>query len=90
MDQNTLKTIPLFADLPRRGRRQVASWADEVGVPAGTALTKEGDHAREFCVIVSGSAELRRDGRPTAEPPVPSHRPWPGGARRVPAAGQLR
>jgi CRP-like cAMP-binding protein len=67
MDQNTLNTIPLFADMPRRRRRQVASWADEVEVPAGRTLTKEGDHAREFCVIVSGSAEVRQDGRPTAE-----------------------
>jgi CRP-like cAMP-binding protein len=67
MDQNALKTISLFAGLPRRRRRQVASWADEVDVPAGRTLAKEGDLAREFCVIVSGSAELRQDGRPTVE-----------------------
>lgn len=66
MDEKTVKTIPLFAQLPRRGRRHVASWADEVQVPAGRTLTKEGEHAREFFVIICGSAELQQNGQPLA------------------------
>jgi CRP-like cAMP-binding protein len=61
--QTTVKAIPLFARIPRRRRKQIARWADEVQVPAGSTLIEEGAYAREFCVIVSGSAELRQHGR---------------------------
>jgi CRP-like cAMP-binding protein len=67
MDEKTVKTIALFAEIPRRRRRHVAWLADEVQVPAGKTIIKEGDYACEFCVIVSGSAELRQDGQLIAE-----------------------
>jgi CRP/FNR family cyclic AMP-dependent transcriptional regulator len=63
MDETTLRTIPLFARIPRRQRRHVASWVDEVQVPAGKTLTKEGEYAREFFVIIAGDAELQRSGQ---------------------------
>jgi CRP/FNR family cyclic AMP-dependent transcriptional regulator len=62
VDPTTVKAIPLFASVPRRRRRSVASWADEVAVPAGTELTRQGDYAQEFFVVVSGTADVTRDG----------------------------
>ena len=58
-----LKRVPLFAGLSKRDLAQVASIADELDVPAGTALTKEGRHGAEFVVIVEGAADVRRGGR---------------------------
>jgi CRP/FNR family cyclic AMP-dependent transcriptional regulator len=62
VDPTTVKSIPLFASVPRRRRQRVASWADEVAVPAGTELTRQGGYAREFFVVVSGTADVARDG----------------------------
>jgi CRP-like cAMP-binding protein len=58
-----LAGVPLFADCSRRELRAVAEAVDEVVVPAGTLLTKEGASGREFVVIVDGAAEVRRRGR---------------------------
>jgi len=62
-----LASVPLFAECSRRELRQIAEAADEVVVPAGTALTKEGSSGREFIVIVDGAAEVRRRGRKVNE-----------------------
>jgi CRP-like cAMP-binding protein len=62
VDPTTVKSIPLFASVPRQLRRTVASWADEVAVPAGTELTRQGGRAHEFFVVVSGTADVTRDG----------------------------
>ena len=58
-----LRSVPLFEDCSRRELRQIAEAADEVVVPAGTLLAKEGATGREFIVIVEGAAEVRRRGR---------------------------
>lgn len=62
-----IRNVPLFADCSRRELRQIAEVADEVVVPAGTTLTKEGASGREFVVIVEGGAEVRRRGRKVNE-----------------------
>lgn len=36
-------------------------------MPSGETLIEEGAYTREFCVIVSGSAELRQNGRRIAQ-----------------------
>ena len=36
---------------------------DEIDVPSGRTLTKQGEPGREFVVIVSGTAEVTKDGR---------------------------
>ena len=59
--------VPLFADCSRRELREIAEAADEVVVPAGTTLTKEGASGREFVVIVDGAADVRRRGRKVNE-----------------------
>lgn len=55
--------VPLFADCSRRELRELAETADEVVVPAGYVLTKEGASGREFVIIVDGAAEVVRRGR---------------------------
>ena len=37
--------------------------ADEIDVPAGTVLTRQGGSGQEFFVIVNGRARVERDGR---------------------------
>jgi len=58
-----IRAVPLFEDCSRRELRLIAEAADEVVVPAGTTLTKEGASGKEFVVIVDGAAEVRRRGR---------------------------
>jgi CRP-like cAMP-binding protein len=68
MDKSSIiKTIPLFANLSRRNRSRIESWADDVEVPAGQVVIREGGAAHEFCVIAAGSAEVRRHGDRIAE-----------------------
>jgi CRP-like cAMP-binding protein len=62
MNPNTVKAIPLFASVPRRRHWHLARLADEVEVAADTELTRQGGYAREFFVVVSGTADVHRDG----------------------------
>jgi cAMP-dependent protein kinase regulator len=62
MDLNTVASIPLFASVPRRRRWHVARLSDEVGIEAGAVLTRQGGYAEEFFVVVSGTADVLRDG----------------------------
>jgi CRP-like cAMP-binding protein len=62
VELSTVDSIPLFASVPRRRRWHVARLADEVSVAAGSELTRQGGYAREFFVVVSGSADVYRDG----------------------------
>jgi CRP/FNR family transcriptional regulator, cyclic AMP receptor protein len=55
--------VPLFSKLPKAGLREVAGVADEIDLPEGTVLTREGERGREFFVLLDGSAEVRRKGR---------------------------
>jgi CRP-like cAMP-binding protein len=63
MHPSTVTSIPLFASVPRRRRTLVARLADEIEVPAGVQLTSQDGHAREFFVVVSGTAAVYRDGQ---------------------------
>ena len=58
-----IKRVPLFEDCSKAELRQIAETADEVDVPAGALLTKEGASGKEFVVIIDGAAEVRRRGR---------------------------
>ncbi len=57
-----LKTVPLFAHCSKKELAAIATEADELDVPAGRALTIEGDSGREFVVIVEGAADVQRQG----------------------------
>jgi CRP-like cAMP-binding protein len=58
-----LKRVPLFERCSKSELQQIARLADEVNLPAGRKLTKEGEPGREFVVLVDGRAEVRRKGR---------------------------
>ncbi len=58
-----LKALPLFARLSSRDLARVAQLADEVDVPAGQVLMRQGDSGEEAFILVSGSLTVERDGR---------------------------
>ncbi len=58
-----IKQVPLFSRCSKRELAAVAAEADELVVPEGKALTKQGARGSEFVVIVDGSADVRRNGR---------------------------
>ena len=57
-----LKRVPLFENCSKSELAAIARVADEISVPAGRDLTKEGAPGREFVVLVEGAAEVRRKG----------------------------
>ena len=62
MDPERLKSLPLFAELDDAERAEVAAWARELTVDAGTTLATEGEHAFELFVIASGEADVSKGG----------------------------
>jgi CRP/FNR family transcriptional regulator, cyclic AMP receptor protein len=62
MDPERLKDLPLFAELDDAERAEVAAWARDLSVEAGTTLAAEGENAYELFVIQSGAAEVRKGG----------------------------
>jgi CRP/FNR family transcriptional regulator, cyclic AMP receptor protein len=67
MDESSLRSIPLFESLPADARRVIAQHADEIDVPEGKELVRQGEFAYEFFVIEEGAAEVLRDGERIAE-----------------------
>ena len=63
MDAERLKQLPLFADLPTKQLGRIASWADEIDLPAGKQLIEQGTFAHEFFLITEGTAEVLHDGK---------------------------
>ena len=58
-----IKGVPLFESCSKRELREIASLADELDLPAGRNLTKEGATGYEFVVLAEGAAAVRRNGR---------------------------
>lgn len=58
-----IRQVPLFARLSTKRLRDVAALADEVDVPAGKVLAKEGDRGREFFALLDGEVEVEQGGR---------------------------
>ena len=58
-----LKRSPLFEGLAKKQLAMLARLTDDLEVPAGTVLCKEGQHGREFFVIIEGEAEVTRGGK---------------------------
>jgi CRP-like cAMP-binding protein len=54
--------VPLFCKLSKRELARIAQLADEVDLPPGKTLTKEGSGGREFFVLLEGSADVQRNG----------------------------
>jgi CRP/FNR family cyclic AMP-dependent transcriptional regulator len=58
-----LKRSPLFEGLSRKELAEIARVSDDLEVPAGTTLCREGSRAQEFFVIISGEATVTRGSR---------------------------
>ena len=65
MDQKLamLAKVPLLAGLSQKDLVAVGSLSDEVDLPAGHVLMREGGSGNEFYVIVDGSVEVTRGGQ---------------------------
>ena len=57
-----LKRAPLFEGLTKKELTEVARATDELTVPAGTVLCREGSLGSEFFVVVDGTADVTKDG----------------------------
>jgi len=58
VEERRLRSAPLFAGLGKKERRALAARTDEIDVPAGEQLAREGEFAYEFFVIEKGTAEV--------------------------------
>jgi CRP-like cAMP-binding protein len=57
-----LHRIPLFSGFNRHRLERLGQLADEVDVPAGKVLMRQGDTGSDMMVIVAGSVAVDRDG----------------------------
>ncbi len=62
-----LKRAPLFEGLSKKELAQLARVSEDLEVPAGDVLCKEGDTGREFFVIVEGETEITAKGKKLAD-----------------------
>ena len=58
-----LRKVPLFARCSRAELSRIARLTDELTLPAGRTLTREGETGREFFVLLGGDVEVLRKGR---------------------------
>jgi CRP-like cAMP-binding protein len=58
-----IRQVPLFAQCSRKELAEVAGIADEIDLPAGKELIREGERGREFFVLLDGKVEVRKNGR---------------------------
>jgi CRP/FNR family transcriptional regulator, cyclic AMP receptor protein len=62
-----LKRVPLFSECSKSELREIAKTADELDIRQGTVLTREGRTAKEFFVLVDGTAEVTKAGKKIAD-----------------------
>ncbi len=62
-----LKDVPVFAGLSKKELELVGQQTDEIDVPAGRVLARQGQFGHEFFVVQDGTAEVTRDGERVAE-----------------------
>jgi CRP-like cAMP-binding protein len=58
-----LKRVPLFEGLSKKELGLLAQVSEDMEVPAGHVLTREGDTGQEFFVIVDGTTEVIAKGK---------------------------
>jgi CRP-like cAMP-binding protein len=58
-----LRAVPLFEGLTKKELAAVARAADEVELPVGRELIREGRFGRQFFILLDGEAVVRRRGR---------------------------
>jgi CRP-like cAMP-binding protein len=58
-----IRKIPLFSECSRAELEAVATVADELHLPAGRVLIRQGDVGRELFVLVDGKVDVEQDGK---------------------------
>jgi CRP-like cAMP-binding protein len=58
-----IKRVPLFSHCTKKELAAVAGEADELVLPKGRTLAKQGARGSEFVVIIEGSADVAKNGR---------------------------
>ena len=64
--EEVLGGVSLFSSCSKAELRRIGSLSDELEVPAGRVLTRQGETGREFFVVLDGEAEVSLGGRKTA------------------------
>ena len=67
MEAKELEAVPLFADLTKKERQEVARHADVVDLPKGYHLVDQGTFPHEFFVLLDGQVEVTKDGQHLAD-----------------------
>jgi CRP-like cAMP-binding protein len=62
MYQDRLKDVPFFANLAKKDLEIVSRQAEELDVPEGKVLVRQGELGHEFFVVQSGTAAITIDG----------------------------
>ncbi len=57
-----LRAVPLFARLGRRETERLSMLADELDVPDGQVLTRQGASGGEFFIVLAGQVAIEKDG----------------------------
>jgi CRP/FNR family transcriptional regulator, cyclic AMP receptor protein len=57
-----LHRIPLFSGCDRRGLERLGQLSDEVDVPAGKVLMRQGESGSDMMVLINGTVAIERDG----------------------------
>jgi len=60
-------SVPMFARCGRKELQQLTQLVDEIEVPAGRVLMRQGEHGEEMFIVVKGRFSIERDGRTIAE-----------------------
>jgi CRP-like cAMP-binding protein len=63
---DALRRAPLFEGLSRKQLLQLARGSEDLEVPAGKVLCKEGEVGQEFFVIIDGEVEVTKNGKRVA------------------------
>jgi len=61
-----LARVPLFKDLSKRDLEFLASRVDEVDLKPGQTVIREGQPTESFFILVNGSVNVTRAGKPAA------------------------
>lgn len=57
-----ISKVPLFSRCSKSELREIAAAADEIDLPEGKVLTRQGERGREFFVLLEGTAEVEKNG----------------------------
>jgi cAMP-binding proteins - catabolite gene activator and regulatory subunit of cAMP-dependent protein kinases len=58
-----LRAVPLFSRLGRREAERLSMLADELDVPDGQVLTRQGASGGEFFIVLDGQVAIEKDGQ---------------------------